>query len=175
MINEEISKFDFLSNDAYNEQVETTSLIENEDFQKQFIIDSITKPEKIKQNARDARIGGDWENRESGALNVEYNVDVIYSHDEQKEPSNFSLAFDGNNVGFSAKSSYSPGDALTPEVHQMWFDYINWVDVRVYLYSSDGDTIKFTALEKSPSKIRSLFIRKYLEPIIENKTDQLVK
>ena len=47
-INEEISKFDFLGNDNYQSLMENIELIENEDFQKQFIADFLTgKSEKF--------------------------------------------------------------------------------------------------------------------------------
>jgi hypothetical protein len=129
------------------------------------------KPEKIKQNTSDATVSGDWEDdRESGNLNIEYNAEITYSYDKTKEPVKFSLGFDGNNVSFSANGNNSPGEYATSERDAMWFDYIKWSDVRVYLFSLRGDTIEFTAFRKAPQKIRDLFIRTYIENIIQSKT-----
>jgi hypothetical protein len=41
IINEEISEFDFLGNEQYLKEQEVVDLLKNEDFQKQFICDSL--------------------------------------------------------------------------------------------------------------------------------------
>jgi len=175
LINEEISNFDFLGNDSYAKEQELSSLIQNEDFQKQFIIDSITKPEKIKQSVSDARVGGDWQNNESGNLRVEYNTDITYVYDQSKPPVTFSLAFDGYNVSFTTKSTTDVGDYTTPDNTDRWFDYIEWSDIQVSIYTTGGDTIDFLAFKKAPTKLKDLFIRTYLERLIENKTEQSIE
>lgn len=160
IINEEVSKFDYLGNDSYTKETEISSLLETEEFQKQFIIDSIVKPTKIKLSNTYAAVRGDWESRDSGELGVEYDVVVDYTYDVNKEPIKISLGFEGSNVTYRA----------TSKEFSMWFNYIEWSDVTVYLFSMGGDGIKFTAYENAPQNIKDLFIRTYLEPVIEKKT-----
>ena len=47
-INEEISNFDYLNNDKQVSEDEKAQLLASEDFQKQFVIDSISNRNKIK-------------------------------------------------------------------------------------------------------------------------------
>ena len=50
IINEVIAEFDFLGNDKYLKEQDNVSLLNNEDFQKQFICDVLTNSKKIKTN-----------------------------------------------------------------------------------------------------------------------------
>jgi len=175
IINEEISNFDFLGNDSYSKQRETSDLIENEDFQNQFILDSINKPEKIKQSVSHATVGGDWQNNESGTLRIEYFTEITYSYDQTKEPVKFTLDFSGYNVSFTATHSVDAGDNMTPDYKQDWFDFIDWSEIDVTATTPQGDTIEFTALQKQQPQVRDAFFRKYLERLIENKTNQSIE
>ena len=172
LINEE---FDFLNNDQYTKEKETLDLIQNEDFQKQFLIDSIIKREKIKLNVTDARVTGDWQDRESGNLGIEYYTEVEYAYDSDKEPSKFILAFDGTNVAFTTKTVGDEGDYDTPPSKDQWFDDIQWTDINVSLNTFDGDEIPFKAYEKAPDKIKNVFIKNYLLVFLQNETDMEVK
>ena len=174
-INEEISKFDFLGNDEYGEDEKDNKLIENEDFQKQFIIDSITKPSKIKEKPTDVYLSGNWEGSDSGEIGIEYITDLSYTTEKNKEPIQFTLAFEGNNIGFSTKTNNAPGDNTTPAINDRFFDYINWLNIEVNLYDKDGSTIDFVAFKKAPPKLKTIFIRSYIEPMIINKTNQEIE
>ena len=175
LINEEISGFDFLNNEAYLKEQENVDLIQNEDFQKQFLIDSILKREKIKLNVTDARVTGDWENRDSGRFGIEYYAEVSYTYDATKDPTTFILSFDGTDVPFSTKGTEDQGDSLTAPYGETWFDYIDWTAIVVGLSTFDGDDIRFTAYEKAPDKIKNIFVREYLEGFISDQTNQEVK
>ncbi|MFW6242944.1 MAG: hypothetical protein ACOC2W_02200 [bacterium] len=157
LINEEISDYDFLGNEKHGKLMENIELMENEDFQKQFIIDFlIGKSEKYNiVDGIEIKLIGDWESDEyndESELSIECNVDLEYIYDPNKEPIEFSLSFDGNNI------SISNGE-------------INWGDIRVTLYSMEGDEIKFTALEQAPDNIQALFIREFINDVFEEEND----
>ena len=56
IINEEISEFDFLGNEQYLKEQEIVDLLKNEDFQKQFICDSLLSINDYKKTARNTKI-----------------------------------------------------------------------------------------------------------------------
>lgn len=175
LINEEISNFDFLNNEAYTQEKENLDLIQNEDFQKQFLIDSILKREKISIKVSDARITGDWENSDSGSFGVEYYTEITYTYDSTKDPSIFILSFDGTDVQFSTKADNDPGDRLTAPYNETWFDFIDWTAIDVGLSTLDGDSMRFIAYEKAPDKIKNIFVREYLEGFVSNQTEREVR
>lgn len=173
-INEEISDFDFLNNDQYQKEKENLDLIQNEDFQKQFLIDSILKKDRVKLNTSDARVTGDYETpNESGSLGIEYYSKVDYKYDSAKKPISFFLNFDGD-MSFVTKGfdDDNAGSNITQPLSQTWFDDIQWNEINVGLSSLDGDDIKFIAYEKAPDKIKNIFVRTYLESLIRNETSQ---
>lgn len=156
-INEEISNFDFLGNDMHEMLMENIQLMENEDFQKQFIVDFLMgKSDKYNiVDSIEVRLTGDWETTEydvENRLGVECNANMEYTYDANKEPINFSLAFHSDDV------SSSEGG-------------VNWGDVNVSLYTMEGDEIKFTALEKAPDKIREIFIREFISDVFDEENE----
>ena len=56
-----------------------------------------------------------------------------------------------------------------------WFDYVNYGDIDVTLYTTEGDEIAFTALEKAPDEIHYLFVRDFIEPYIIDYTNLEVR
>jgi hypothetical protein len=184
IINEEISEFDFLGNNKQLKEEENYELLKNEDLQKQFICDSLLRlKEKIKVDTLDNVISDDTGGairREPNYLNIEINTEIEYKYDPLKEPLKFSLYFDGDNVPISVDSDYDPGqwgattdDAIAPSGGD-WINYIDWSEVRVRLFTIDGDEVKFTAFEKAPIKIQDIFVREYCESGIEKSGDYSV-
>jgi len=181
IINEEISNFDFLGNDQRQEEEEVMNLLKNEDFQKQFICDTLLrKKDKIKIDVLDNFIrddaGGAFFSTPN-SLNIEINLDVEYKYDQTKEPVKFGLTFDGNKVDINIDSDYDPGrwgattdDAVAPSGGD-WIDYVDWSDITVQLFTSEGDDIEFIAFNRAPEKIKNLFIREYCEDNIERGGD----
>jgi hypothetical protein len=153
-INEEITNFDFLNNEKHEISLDDIRLMENEDFQKQFIVDFLTgKSDKYEIiDSIEVNLVGDWENINDSDIDnkigLECNVDLEYSYDINKEPIKFSLLFESDNI------SVSNGD-------------INWDDVNVTLFTPEGDEIKFTAFEKAPDNIRDLFIREFIYDVFK--------
>lgn len=173
IINEEISNFDFLGNEEYTKEEDSINLLKNEDFQKQFICDSLVNSKLIKIIYDNAQINGDWEEgNDATHLNISYLIDVIYQYDTNKEPAKFSLQFDGNNIGINVRTSMDSGNygEYTPTSGEAYYSDINWNDIDVVLSTVDGDEIDFIAFRKAPSKIQSLFVRDYTESIIIDKT-----
>ena len=184
IINEELSEFDFLGNDARQEEDDVVAILSNEDLQKQFICDTLVRKEqKIKElGAADAWIGGDWEMGyseldEASQLKIEYDLKVEYLYDQAKEPIEFNLEFKSDSITISLGGHYDPGnwggtmpDSIEPS-GEAWFDSINWLDIDVNIFTIDnGDKIEFTAFKKAPWQIKYLFIKEYLEQFIVDYT-----
>lgn len=163
LINEQFSNsFDFLGNDKFNKTQENIDRLENNEFQKMFIIDSLSNNRnKIKiTNIDDARISGDWINDDiqSGTLiNIHVCLIVDYKYDSNKDSLTFDLCFAGN--GISINKSI--------EQYNSWLDLINLNDIDVKLIIDDDNEINFTAFKKSPENIKKIFLREYLEDFIE--------
>jgi len=180
LINEEISNFDFLGNDKHEILMESIELLENEDFQKQFIVDFLTgKSNKIQIiNAADIRINGDWDTYsfdDAKKISLEYNIDIKYSYHIKKEPIFFNLSFNSDNISISVDGEISGDNIHEPRSESAWFNYINWLDVDVDMFSMEGDQIEFTAFKKSPERIRELFIREFIKDIIIDETGMEIK
>lgn len=181
IINEEINNFDFLSNDADTKYQEYIDLLSNEELQKQFICDSLVPAQsnKIKIiNTENAFVGGDYERSDTDDIHkitLEYGLEIDYTYDSTKEPVKLKLDFYSDNINVSAGGEYEKATQYTPPSSDAWFDYIEWSDIQVFLFTDDGGEIKFTAFEKAPANIQTLFIREYVSNFISSKTMMDVK
>lgn len=182
IITEEIQEFDFLGNEEHSNEMEIIGLLQNEDFQKQFICDALLRKNEVKNNVTDNMVS-DNSKLFSGpsSMNIEINIDVSYKYDQTKEPVEFSLSFIGDNIEVNTDSDYDAGrwgvstdDAVAPSGGD-WIDYIDWGKIEVKLYTIDGEEIKFIAFEHAPPKIQDLFVREYCEGNIENKSDYRIE
>lgn len=175
IINEEIQKFDFLGNDQYLKEQEITETLSNVQFQKQFIIDSITKMrDTIKINNSDSFINNDPEVRVDSYhsdLIIDVNVDLTYKPSSTNQPHEFSLGFNGDRVGYGTDYYSERQTYEYPGSFDSWYTYIDWDSIDVSLYTTDGDEIKFVAFDNAPRNIQQLFIRSYIEYEIEKSTD----
>ena len=90
IINEEISEFDYLNNEQYLAEQEDIKRLQEEFFQKQFIMDSITRMrDKIELSDIDIGIGYiDPELGESphNDLYIDYSANVNYKFNDNDEP-----------------------------------------------------------------------------------------
>lgn len=184
IINEEISDFDFLGNDERQDDEVLIQLLSNEDLQKQFICDALLHKEKLNQlDVAEAWLGGDWETPDDNAteLRIEYDVKLAYVYDQTKEPVQFNLLFKSDQIGMKMGGWYDPGRfGGTPDTDrepegEAWFDYIEYNDIDVNLYSVNGDEVQFTAFEKAPPQIQFLFVREFIEPYIRDYTNLEIK
>jgi hypothetical protein len=176
IIDEVVSDFDFLGNDANQKEVDNANALKNEDLQKQFICDSLlNKNTKIKIEILDDIVTGDYEEgpEESNNINVEHNIKIHYTFDQFKEPITFELTFDGESVPISVDSDYDKGtwagtmpDSTAPSGGD-WISSINWGYIAVKMWL-DGSEIPFVAFEKAPERIQNLFIREYCKDAIGN-------
>lgn len=175
IINEEISGFDFLSNEKQLKEDGEMEMLHSEQYQKQFIIDSITNMRnKVKIDTSDSYVSNDPDMHSDGYNNdmsLESNVEVSYQPDPTKQPIKFYVSFSGDRIGYSVGSEYDRGDYYTAPYGESWYDGIDWHSIVVELFTDDGDEIKFVALEKAPEKIYELFVRTYIENVIESKTE----
>lgn len=173
IINEEVSNFDFLGNDEYSKEEEVRNLLGNEDFQKQFICDSLLMNNKVRVKIQDSRLWGNWEdNTDNTEMSIEYYLNVDYAYDQSKDSAKFQLYFDGERVSMNKSGEARPGryPDIAPESDEM-ISEIDWHGVNVTLWTMDGDEIKFLAFEKAPPKIQVLFIRQYIESFIGSQTN----
>jgi len=173
ILTEEISNFDFLGNDESLKEQEVTDLLQNEELQKQFICDSLLDVNnKVKiVKVVDSQISGNWDENnldDANKLMLDYSVNIDYMYDATKEPLNFDLIFNGDNIGISVDGWEDSGDGhTTPPEGESWYNYFNWDSIDVGMYTIDGDQIDFLALKKAPPRIQILFIRNYVENFIE--------
>jgi hypothetical protein len=89
IINEEINNFDYLDNDKQTKEDELYNLLNNEDFQKQFICDFLLRKDNVIKKVDESRIGGNYEDDEPTYISLEYFVDYTYTYDSKKEPKPF--------------------------------------------------------------------------------------
>jgi hypothetical protein len=179
IINEEIGEFDFLTNEIYLEEQEEVNILQDEEFQKQFIIDSITNfKEKIKIVETESAYlqEPDYDKEEDGygsdEVSLEYFIEIEYQH--ENKPIRFKLDFYSEGLTISWGSSYDPGrwggtmaDAIESS-SETWYTGVDWFDIDPKLYTYNSDEIEFKAFENAGSKTQELFIRAYTEDIIKN-------
>jgi hypothetical protein len=174
IINEEISGFDFLNNEAYLKEEEGYDLLKNEDFQKQFICDLLLKrKEKIKTlQVAQSDFGSNWER--NGYLTIDYIIELAYTYDATKEPAKFGLQLKGDRIQYNTDSDYDPGkwmgtmpDSTAPSGGD-WFDQIDWdaIDVNMFMIDERDDDVDFVAFKRAPKRIQHLFIRDLLGDFI---------
>lgn len=178
IISETIEEFDFLSNESALKEQEIIDLLKNEDLQKRFICDSLLeRKNKIKiLRSETASLGGNWENEPENAnlLTIEYELNLQYSYDSNKEPIVFGLYFYGDAVNISVADRVDKGDYMTPPEGESWFNNIDWLDIKVQLLTDDGEDIRFIAFEKAPNNIKKIFIREYVENFISSYTNMSI-
>lgn len=184
IISEEINNFDFLGNNEFLKEQETTDLLQNEDLQKQFICDSLlSKQDKVKiAKIADSYITGNWDELnkdDADSVTLEYSLDMEYQYDIEKEPLKFNLSFQSDRIDISVSGWYDTGKwsgTMPDSVEssgESWYDVFDWSDIDVKLYTMNGDEIKFLAFENAPPKIQTLFIREFVQNFIENETLEL--
>lgn len=179
-INEEIHKYDFLGSDKLKEEQEYFNLIEDEDFQKQFITDFILgKKDKYKIVERtEARIGGDYDTDftvdQENYITIDYGVRIQYIYDSNKKPIQFELYFSNDDrIGISLdgnEDSVSGADWGSDRLYNSWISNVEWYNITVNMYSTEGDEIDFKAFKNAPTNIKILFIREFTKDLIEDKT-----
>lgn len=165
IINEELSTYDFLGNDDELKKQEDLALLKNIDFQRQFIIDSITKKDRVKIVGQDPIImGGNWNgnNDNEGYFTLEYSIEVEYLYDSTKKPIKFGLNF--GKQGEEQYNYYISGEYSDPSVgYSKSGEYdIEWANISVDIISSEGELIPFIALDKSDVKTQYNFVNKYI-------------
>jgi len=181
IVNEEVSQFDFLGNDEFLKEQETTDLLLNQDLQKQFICDALLdRSDKVKiVKIADSYITGNWDEsnqEDADRVSLEYTVEMEYRYDVEQEPLKFILSFVADKIDISVGGWYDPGrwagtmpDSIEPS-GESWYDSFDWGDIDVILYTMDGNDVPFKAFEEAPPKIQTLFIRHFTESFIQGET-----
>jgi len=192
IINEEIVQFDFLSNESLIKETEGVELLSQRNFQRSFIIDSITNMrEKINiNNTPEAHITEPDYDENQDNIEFQYFISVIYQYhnpsnvngqnpsndDDPITPIPFNVDFSGQPLKIYMDGYSDPGDGYTqPPEGDMWMNGVNWSDIEVRLYTPDGQEIPFPELGQASEKTRELFIRAYCESILESNVNMKVK
>lgn len=162
LIKEELSEFDFLGNDAQHSEEEDINLLKNEDFQRQFIVDSLLESDKIDVDIKDSSVDNNWEGDidAKSKLSIEYIVDVVYDYDKNNDAVKFELGFNCENAPITGA-----------EDGKSWYETFDWNSINVNLSSLTGDDIKFKAFEKAPNEIKAIFIREFIKDFVADATD----
>jgi hypothetical protein len=184
VINEEISKYDFLGGDKLKEQQEYYNLIENEDFQKQFITDFILgKTDKYKIiDTVESRITGDYSDDftadQINYISIEYAVKIEYKYDLNKEPVQFELFFSNDEripINVDGEEDKISTDRGIQNITDSWITFIDWNKINVDMFSIDGDTIEFKAFKRATPEIRNIFVREFTKEMISTETNMEIR
>lgn len=149
IIKEEVKEFDFLNYKTDQKEKDSTKPLYEDDFQKQFIIDSLTGDKKISLDSIKVKLTGDWEDKSSDDLTVEYLTNVEYEYGENKSIK-FKLSFEGDDIKYN-----EGGD-------DRWFNNIDLKNIIVNYFDITGKKIEFVAFKAAPANIKYLFIKKYV-------------
>ena len=170
IINEEISNFDFLSMDQIREDEEDFNTINSKEFQISFVNDILnnihdkTKFKEFKDlykntNEDDLEIDPDWGNT---PLNIEYDLEVKYIYNGKEIP--ITLHFEGKEINYDPNIETSRGDYLTPSYERMSYRDIDWGDIELTVYDSEGDDVNFDWL-KNNEKLYYQFVKQLVRGI----------
>ena len=77
--------------------------------------------------------------------------------DKNADPVKFEVTFSSDSAEINA----------APE-GESWIDSFNWDEFGVDMHTLSGDDVKFTAYEKAPAKIKTLFVREYVKDYYSN-------
>lgn len=175
IINEEISKFDFLNNDRISQQQSVLNVLGSSAFQGAFINDSLRNSNKIKANTTAADLRTDDINDDKCNFSIQYDLNVEYAYDLEpgygvENPITFQMFFQGDRIRCNMLTTTDKGDYDTPDYTRSYLNSVDWGDISVSLYSGDDEEIKFIELEKPQNYIeKELFIKKYLKDIVAHK------
>jgi len=155
IINEE---FDFLNNSEIQKNNDMISLLNEEMFQKQFIIDSISyMGSKIKVNNVDFSYDFNDNN-----INIGYSATIDYQYND--EGLKFNIYIGTMNL-FEIVSNRKK--IINENIEKI---NIKWNQIPVKIYTLDGDEIDFKGYKFEDPKIKEEFIRAYVDDLID-KTD----
>jgi hypothetical protein len=171
IVKEEVSKFDFLSNDRFLKEQEANELLLNEDLQKQFICDSLLNKNNVKVLKKtESYVSGNWEIGDNNNISLEYAIDIAYLYDSTKEPVKFNILFKGDNIYANVDGKEDVGNYHNEPQTDKWFDSFEWNDIFVSMWNMEGDEIKFIAFDNAPSRIQTLLIRHFIQNYIESES-----
>lgn len=175
IINEEISGFDFLNNKIQEQEEETVRILSDENFQKEFIIDSITRMrEKIKiidtGDMYLTKPDSDF-NDDTDKLDLAYFLTVKYNY--QGKDLEFSLYFQADDLIIHYDNYEEPGDRYQPSEREKWISHFPWGEIDVDIFTVHDEKIEFSGIDKASDKTKELFVRAYLEDLISNELDNI--
>lgn len=173
IIKEEVDNFNFLNGDDYQAHNEYLSLLKNTDFQKFFIESVFRKSTDIEKNDEYLTdVTGNWNDsaNETGTINFEYETDVTYKQSQNTEPVEFQILINAKDVSTYVNVDHDGGDRMTAPYTEGWFSSVEWGDMDVMLFSSDGDEIEFNEYDKLTDMDQEKFIRFFIEDFFMKNT-----
>lgn len=159
LITEEINNFDFLNNDKRIKENNDINILKTDEFQKQFIIDSIENNDKIKKTAIDTDVNnlfrkyGDIKNN---YIDIHIEIGYEYNYDSSKEPALFNINFNGNRVRILDGELNNEED----------INNIDWNQISASISSKNGDKIEFRMFRMANDRIKELFLKKNIRELL---------
>lgn len=149
IINEEISKFDFLGINERNMRSEQSEIVNDTVFQKQLICDYLNDSDKIKFIEISENILRVNETEDDGVIiDVQYAEKFNYTYDSNEDPIVLEFELYGDNI-FLNVVKYGLDEKLN--VDWMFFD------VNVYF---DGEKLSFKELDRIPNNMYGILCKK---------------
>lgn len=143
IINEELNDFDFLGVEERVRNEDNIEFLRKEEFQKQYIIDTLLNPDKINVETLESSID-EIEGESRNRYNFKHKPRIKYTYDSEKQPMEFQLEIVGSG-----------------KIDEEFSDNFD-----INLLSTSGEVLEFKAFNKAPKKIKSLFIRENIHELI---------
>ena len=149
--------FDFLNNSEIQKEEEILSLLNEEMFQKQFIVDSISyMGNKIKIN----NVDFNYEYKNDNDIQLGYSATLSYEYNDNE------LMF---NIYIGTMNLYeiimNKKSLITENIERF---NINWAKIPVNLFTLNGDLIEFKAYKNESPEVKKEFIKAYIEDLVDN-------
>ena len=167
LITEEIEEFDFLDTEKEQQNSKFNNILNSKSFTNRFINDvAFNFEDKIKfdkSNELSAVVNDEEIINGNESLDIDYDVDIKYLMNGKYLP--LAIGIEGQGVPYELGSSYEQGDHMHPSYSNVWFENINWDEIKVKLYDKDGTLINEELLEGVDLNTKERFIRNFIEPL----------
>jgi len=163
IINEVYTEFDFLNNDKIQKNVEIKGLLQEEMFQKQFIVDSISY-----MGSKINIINTDFTYKFINDTNIELSYSATIEYKYNDDNLKFNIFIGDMNL---YEIVMNKKQLLKENIEQY---NINWKNLPVKLYTLDLESINFKAYKNESPEIKEEFVKAYIEDLVDNITNNTI-
>ena len=159
LIKEEVSGFDYLNNDKTNKEKESTEILNDNDFQLNFINDSINNSPEIARYVTNDDLNTFF--RKYGEIKDEYidaeiTIGYKYGYSSDNEPADFKIEFIADKVNILDGELNSEED----------IENINWLQFNVILKAKNNIVINFNTFNSISDEKKIQFIKTNIKDIL---------